>query len=160
VVSVATEIARRVGVDPLRAELAAWTHDLCREWKREALCSYVDTDVFPLTATELDSPVLCHGPAAATQLRSRHHLCDAEVLQAVRWHTTGNAGLCDLAKVIYAADYLEPNRPYTSEAFRRSALGRDLERMVKTVLDHVISRGLPRAPETQAMYEEVSAHVN
>jgi predicted HD superfamily hydrolase involved in NAD metabolism len=160
VVAVATEIARRVGVDPLRAELAAWTHDLCREWERDALCSHVDTDLFPLTATEIDSPVLCHGPAAATQLRSHHHICDAEVLQAVRWHTTGNAGLCDLAKVIYAADYLEPNRPYTDEAFRRSAFDRDLEGMVMKVLDHVVSRGLPMAPETIAMYEEVSAHVN
>ena len=158
--SVAVQIAGRVGVDPLRAELAAWTHDLCREWERSTLCSWVDMEGFPLTETERLTPVLCHGPAAATQLRSVYHICDREVLQAVRWHTTGNAGLCDLAKVIYAADYLEPNRSYTDEAFRLSALDQNLEGMVKQVLDHAVSRGLSMAPETRAMYEEVSAHVN
>ncbi|NBC30810.1 MAG: HD domain-containing protein [Spirochaetes bacterium] len=158
--SVAVQIADRVGLDPRRVALAAWTHDLCREWERSALCSCVDTEAFPLTETERENPVLCHGPAAATQLRSAYHIRDPEVLQAVRWHTTGNAGLCDLAKVIYVADYLEPNRSYTDEAFRRSALDENLERMVKQVLDHTVSRGLAMAPETRAMYEEVSAHVN
>jgi nicotinate-nucleotide adenylyltransferase len=35
---------------------------------------------------------------------------DEEVIQAIRWHTTGRPGMTDLQKIIYLADYIEPNR--------------------------------------------------
>jgi nicotinate-nucleotide adenylyltransferase len=159
VVATARRIAESEGLEPRRAELAAWTHDLCREWNGDGLCSYVDQSRFPLTVTEQERDVLCHGPAAATVLRSVYHICDPEILEAVRWHTTGNAGLRPLAKVVYAADYLEPGRPYTTEEFRQGALQKSLDAMVLAVLNHVMERKLALAPETEALYDEVSRNV-
>lgn len=50
-----------------------------------------------------------HGPAAATLLR-REGVNDAELLQAIRWHTLGSRKFGLLGKALYAADFLEPNR--------------------------------------------------
>ncbi len=159
VVATADRIARSAGVDPLRARLAGWAHDLCREWDGDGLCSYVDRGHYPLTGTEQQNPVLCHGPAAATVLEKEYNLAEPDILEAVRWHSTGNAGLGPLARVLYAADYLEPGRRYTTEAFREYALGQSLSGMVKAVLDHVLERNLPMSPETEALVQEVSQHV-
>lgn len=160
VVVTADRIARSVGVDPLRARLAGWAHDLCREWDGGELCAYVDREGFPPTPTEERHPVLCHGPAAATLLEKEYNLAESDILEAVRWHSTGNAGLGSLARVLYAADYLEPGRSYTTEAFREHALRQPLPGMVKAVLDHVLERNLPMSPETEALYQEVSQHVD
>lgn len=142
-----------------RIALAAWSHDLCREWQRETLCEEVDRANFPLTETELQVPVMCHGPAAATVLLRDYGIRDREVLEAVRWHTTGKGGLGPVAKILYAADYLEPGRRYTSEEFRRNALGDTVEGMILRILEHLRSRGLSFAPETRELYDEVSQHV-
>jgi len=158
-VSTAETIAGAAGLDPLRAALAGWTHDLCREWDGGGVRGYVDTVAFPLTETEKERDVLCHGPAAASALKNVYHVCSKDILEAVRWHTTGNAGLGALAKVIYAADYLEPGRPYTTETFRRAALRESLDGMVLKILNHVRERKLSMAPETAALYEEVSRNV-
>ena len=42
-----------------------------------------------------------------------------EVYSAIRWHTTGRAGMTLLEKVIYLADYIEPTRDFEGvEALR------------------------------------------
>ena len=35
-----------------------------------------------------------------------------EVYDAIRWHTTGRAGMALLEKVVYLADYIEPTRDF------------------------------------------------
>jgi len=150
--------ARSAG-DRQRIALAAWSHDLCREWEHETLCDAVDRRHFPLTETELQVPVMCHGPAAATVLLREYGIRDQEVLQAVRWHTTGKAGLGSVGKILYAADYLEPGRRYTTEEFRRNALGDTVEGMILRILEHLRARGLSLAPETRELYQEVSQRV-
>ncbi|MFP4484142.1 MAG: bis(5'-nucleosyl)-tetraphosphatase (symmetrical) YqeK [Spirochaetota bacterium] len=155
----ADAIARGAGVDPLRARLAGWAHDLCREWDGDGMCAYVDPKRYPPTEAERQHPVLCHGPAAATMLEREYAVSERDILEAVRWHSTGNAGIGRLGKVLYAADYLEPGRRYTTEAFRAYALARSLDGMVKAVLEHIRERNLSMSQETAALYEEVRGHV-
>ena len=37
---------------------------------------------------------------------------DEEILNAIRFHTTGRKNMTKLEKLIYLADYIEPNRKY------------------------------------------------
>jgi hypothetical protein len=46
----------------------------------------------------------------------------ARFLSAIRWHTTGHEGMTKLEKIVYLADFIEPNRPIT-RGLRNSARG-------------------------------------
>ncbi len=37
---------------------------------------------------------------------------DDEIYTAIYWHTTGHANMTKLEKIIYLADYIEPNRAF------------------------------------------------
>lgn len=54
---------------------------------------------------------LRHGPAAARMARE-HGERDQGVLDAVRYHSVGYAGWDDVGRMLYLADYLEPNRDF------------------------------------------------
>ena len=72
--------------------------------------------------------------------------CDDEVYGAIYWHTTGKEDMGLLEKVIYMADYIEPNRDFEGvEELRRLAyedLDRALEMGFKMSIDDMQSRGI------------------
>lgn len=82
---------------------AAWLHDALRDADESLLRS-----LLPLSGDPL--PFL-HGPAAAV-MADRHGVMDEDVLDAVRWHTTGNADWGIIGRALYAADFLEPGREF------------------------------------------------
>lgn len=89
VVNMARELAHKYGADPEKAEIAALFHDAYREEGN-----------------------LEHGPKAAEQLEILFEIKDPEILDAIRYHTTGRAGMGLLEKIIYLADSLEKSREY------------------------------------------------
>lgn len=78
---------------------------------------------------------------------------NAEVVEAIRHHTTGRANMSLLEKIIYVADYIEPNRtlPYV-EQLRHLAFT-DLDGAVKLglekTLEHLASQGDEVSPATR-----------
>ena len=89
VVKMAKELALRWGADPEKAEIAAWFHDTCRP-----------------------AGNLQHGPAAANLLKKLYGVDDEDILNAIRYHTTGRPGMSLLEKVLKTADQLEEGRDY------------------------------------------------
>ncbi len=82
------------------------------------------------------------------------------VVEAIRHHTTGKANMSLLEKIIYIADYMEPNRtlPYVEE-LRRLAYT-DLDAAVKLglemTLEHLARLGDEVSPATQEALEYLS----
>lgn len=83
------------------------------------------------------------------------------VADAIYYHTTGRAGMTKLEKIIYVADYIEPNRDFPGvEALRRTAL-RDLDAGVamglKMTLEHLKEQGKIVSPLSAAALEAFQA---
>ena len=57
--------------------------------------------------------------------------CDDEVAGAIFWHTTGKEDMSLLEKVIYMADYIEPNRDFDGVEALRAAAYEDLDRALE-----------------------------
>ena len=89
VVKMAKQLAVKYGADPEKAEIAAWFHDAFRP------------------AGNLE-----HGPKAADMLRELFGVEDEDLLNAVRYHTTGRPGMSTLEMVLKIADQLEEGRDY------------------------------------------------
>ena len=53
---------------------------------------------------------LTHPFLGAEVAKREYGVEDEEILEAIRWHTTGKPDMTVLDKIIFIADYIEPNR--------------------------------------------------
>ncbi|GAB6090382.1 nicotinate-nucleotide adenylyltransferase [Spirochaeta dissipatitropha] len=106
----ARQLAVRHGHDPEASCLAAISHDIAREWKSERLLGYVENRGLEVDDYMLQQPVLLHGAVAADIIVSEYGICNELLIQAVRHHTLGCAGLNEIGQILYLADYIEPGR--------------------------------------------------
>ncbi len=61
-------------------------------------------------AKHLVTEPLLHAKVGAHLAKARYGVDNQDVLNAILYHTTGRPGMSCLEKIIYIADYIEPNR--------------------------------------------------
>jgi predicted HD superfamily hydrolase involved in NAD metabolism len=157
VADTAESLARKHGLDPDRTRLAALLHDAARETEPEEFLMLADEWKLPVGEPERQSPKLLHGPVAAELARRELGIEDEEVLEAIRTHTVGRAGMGPHALALYVADKIEPARDYPSVQRIRGLAQKDLREAAAESLRRVIShnegRGRPIHPASRAMLE-------
>ncbi len=129
-----------------RWSAAGWLHDAFRNADDSTLRKWTDEP----------GPVkLLHGPAAAARAR-QDGITDEELLQAVAWHTVGHADWAHLGMALYAADFLEPGRPFLEETRTELTVRYPKERdvifreIVRLKLQHLRHTGTALHPLTAA----------
>ena len=135
---------------------AGWLHDAVKDVDTPSLRAMVPPSMKRLPAK------LLHGHAAAERAR-RDGLHDEELLEAVRWHTTGHPDLGRLGRALYLADFLEPGRtfdPAMTERLR-ARMPHDMEGVLAEVLSNRIHKleadDVEVHPQTRAFHERVSS---
>lgn len=138
VVKASSELASLHGLDIRKARLAAFLHD-CQKFRRESdLREYLSSHPEGRRDSNRPAEVL-HGFAAAVFAETEAGISDPEVLDAIRWHTTGTAGMCDLAKVVFLADMIEEERDFKGIEALRKLSGKDLDSAMLFGLDLSLS---------------------
>jgi predicted HD superfamily hydrolase involved in NAD metabolism len=134
----AVELAGRFGYDPEQSELAALLHDYCKYWpvdkQREALLKHDCAG----DLLEHDK-ALWHGPAAAAVIPDELGITDEQVLDAVRWHTSGRIGMTTLDKIVCLADYIEAGRDFPGVHRIRKLAEDSLEEALVAGFDSTLS---------------------
>ena len=117
----AVRLAKRWGADPEQAAEAAILHDCTKRLPLpEQLNLCRKYGIVPDTL-EGGSEKLLHAKTGAA-IAEQEFGAAPEVAEAIRWHTTGRAGMSLLEKIVYMADYIEPNRSFPGvEELRRLA---------------------------------------
>ncbi len=129
-----------------KAELAGLLHDYAKYLNSYEARKYIKE--FQIQIDEvIDLNIdLAHGLIAAELIKFEFEIEDEEILNAVRYHTTGRENMTNLEKIIYLADYIEPNRRFPVVDKIRDIAKHDLNKAVLMALDnsikHVISKGL------------------
>ena len=93
-----------------KAYLAALLHDYAKELKDEekrALCKEFALTLDPLQNQNIS---LVHGQLGSELAKRVFNIKDSEILDAIRNHTTGRAGMGSLEQIIKISDNAEPNR--------------------------------------------------
>ena len=103
-------MAEAHGIDPDRAGLAALAHDIARRLPEVELLERAAAYGIDVHPVEERMPVLLHGQVGSEILRRECGIDDAEVLEAVWWHTTFNRGLGPIAAIAFLADKLDPEK--------------------------------------------------
>lgn len=124
----AAELARHWGADPEQAARAGILHDvtkalpaslhltLCRSYGMiEALAQHNPKTYHELTGGLVAQEIFGEEP---------------EIVSAIRYHTTGHGNMTLLEKIIYIADYIEPNRDFSGVEQLRALAFSDLDAAV------------------------------
>ncbi len=106
------KLALFYGADEKKAYTAGLLHDIMKNTPDEELLKFFQENAIILTNTERVSRKTWHAMAGAVFCERRLHVTDAEILSAIRWHTTARAGMTLLDKVVFIADFISADRDY------------------------------------------------
>lgn len=145
VADAAEKLAEKYGADKEKAYLAGLVHDICKEAPREEQLKMAISCGRDFTVTEQKIPPLYHAAAGAWYCEHILHICDEDILNAVRYHTAGRAEMSLLEQVIYLADLISEDRSYKDVNKMRKLAFSDLnEAMLEAVrfsVSDVIAKG-------------------
>lgn len=129
--------------DIRRAEIAGLLHDCAKYFTGQeqiSLCEKAEIDISPV---ERKNPALIHGKLGAFLAETRYGIRDHEIISAIRYHTTGRPDMGLLEKIIYVADYMEPNRhmsctPHSLNEVRKMCF-QDLDKGLFMILENTLN---------------------
>ncbi len=107
----AVALAKYWGADETHAARAALLHDVTKALDGPLQLTLCKEYGILLSAFSSQNPKTLHAITGAEVAKRIFGECDA-VVNAIRHHTTGKADMCLLEKIIYVADYMEPNRDF------------------------------------------------
>lgn len=151
VMATATELAKRFGVPESKAQVAAILHDVAKFSDREWMKSIIIKENMDPLLLEYHAE-LWHAPVGAYLASYEFGVKDEDVLNAIRYHTTGRAGMSDLEKIIYIADLIEPNRKFTGvdelRQLKEQGLDVMMEASIKHTIEFLVSKNQPVYPDS------------
>ncbi len=154
----ARELAHIWGADSDDAWRAGILHDVTKALDGQAqrqLCQCYGLQVDPF---HWENPKLLHQLTGA-EVASRVFGENPAVCLAIRTHTTGSVGMNTLQKIIYVADYTEPNRDFEGVETLRNLAKTDLDGALCMGLEMTVSllrkRGNPVCTESLAVLKEL-----
>ncbi|MBM7691837.1 putative HD superfamily hydrolase involved in NAD metabolism [Peribacillus deserti] len=111
VVESAIWLADKYGADRDKAEFAAIFHDYAKFRPKDEMKQIIAAEGMPLDLLDYNME-LWHAPVGAYLVEKEAGIKDIEILNAIRYHTSGRENMSLLEKVIYLADYIEPGRSF------------------------------------------------
>ena len=130
----AVRLAERWSADAEKAREAAILHDITKKEplsEQLKLCAGygIMTD-----GDELKNSKLLHAMTAAA-IAEHEFGSSSEVVNAIKWHTTGREDMTLLEKIIFIADYIEPNRDFEGLDHLRSLAYEDIDEALLSALE-------------------------
>lgn len=149
------------GVDYEKAMIAGLLHDCAKYVPNDKKIAKCEKRKIPISECEYENPELLHAKLSAVYAEEKYGVSDKEILSAITYHTTGKPAMTTLEKIIYIADYIEPNRNILPEMdiIRKEAYT-DLDLCLLHILHNSVhylgKKGASVDPITQQTYEYYS----
>ena len=133
-------LAMRYECDLDKALLAGLMHDCAKCMPNAKKLKVAEKHGLEITEIEQKNPFMLHAKVGALLAEKKYDIEDQEVLSAIRWHTTGKPGMNTLEKIIFIADYIEPNRKMLPgmEQIRKASF-EDLDLAMYLILKNTIA---------------------
>ena len=142
----AVRLAERWGAEPEYARRAGILHDCTKYLGQEEQLALCKTYGVELDELEQSAIKLLHSKTGACIARHVFGEPD-EVFHAIYWHTTAKADMTTLEKILYVADYMEPNRSFDGVERLRELAYQNLDSAlllgVETTIQEMKDRSLP-----------------
>ncbi len=134
----AKRLAEKYGGDIEKAYLAGLLHDITKQASKEEHLQYFSDFGIILNDIEKNAEKLWHAMSGAGYLEHILNIKDAEILDAVRYHTTAKAEMSLLCKILYLADFTSLDRDYTDVSVIRKLVDESLDSALIYALQYSI----------------------
>lgn len=110
VASTAQMLATIHGANPTDAYVAGLLHDCAKCLSNEKRLKICKKNHIEVSELELRNPFMLHAKVGRFLAEAKYDIKDEDILKAIESHTTGRPGMSLLEKIVFIADYIEPNR--------------------------------------------------
>lgn len=152
----AVRLAQKWGENPYDAAVAGILHDCTKKLSVDEqliLCDKYDI-IIDISVAGTDKTL--HQITGAAVAYHEFGVSE-KIRDAIRWHTTGKPEMTDLEKIIYLADYIEPNRCFDGVERIRSLsyenLDAAMEDGLRMTMEDLAARNAPILEITRTAYE-------
>ena len=154
----AKELALIYGCDPEKAYTVGLVHDCCKDEPAGLQLSYILENKVELTEYEINAAKLYHAISGRIFAEKEFGITDEDMLNAIRYHTTGRKGMSLLEKVVFIADFISAERDYNGVDIMREKAKRSLDEAIIeglgfTIKD-LITRNLVIHPDTVLAFND------
>ncbi len=159
----ALKMAERYHADVKKVAIAALIHDCGRQIPKEDSVAKARELGIPVDSVEEAQPILLHAKLGVYYAVQKYGVSpnDREVLDAIRYHSTGTADMTDTARIVFLADLIEPGRDFEGVEAIREASFQDLDKGMLLSYDNTIryllEDGLLIHPDAIAGYNQLAA---
>lgn len=120
-------LAKLYGGDEHKAYVAGILHDITKEIDGQEQLQIIKDGGIILDSVQQNAPKLWHSVSGSVYVQTHLGIGDSDVINAIRYHTTGRKGMSLLEKIIYTADYTSAERSYPGADIMREKSRQSLE---------------------------------
>ncbi len=121
------QLAERYGADVEKVRIAGILHDITKEMPYDEQLKIIQSSGIILDDVQAFSPKTWHAVSGSICVRKELGITDDDILNAIRYHTSGRAGMSLLEKVIFVADFIGEERDYKGVDVMRAKAKKSLE---------------------------------
>ena len=151
-------LAGKYGADIGKAYFAGLIHDICKGIPEQKQREIIAGAGIELDEDTENSPALWHSIAGSVYAEKELFVSDRDILNAIRYHTSGRGNMSMLEKVIYMADLTSAERNYPDAEYTRNltdySLDEGIAYGVTWITGDLKRKGLPTGKDTEALYNE------
>ena len=134
----AADLAEIYGADKEKCYTAGLLHDITKNSDENEQLELFKIAGIDLSPDEKANKKLWHAMSGAEYIKHILKIEDEEIYLAVRYHTTGRAGMSLIEKIIYVADFVSAERNYSDVNVMRALAVQSLESAMLYALRYTI----------------------
>lgn len=129
------ELAKVYGADLEKTKTAALLHDSAKFPSKEKIfemareLNLLDDDIY------FYNKEIIHASLGAKLAMENYNIEDRDILNSIKYHTTGRRGMSLLEKIIFMGDYIEPSRNFHGIGEIRDLAFKDLDKSMLLALE-------------------------
>ena len=154
----ARHLAELYGGDPQKAETAGILHDIMKDTDPQEQLRVMTEAGIALSEVEQSSHKLWHAISGAAFVRTQLGITDEDILNAIRYHTTGRAGMSVLERIVFN----KHDREFDGADKLKKLVEKDLREAILAGLTFTIrdlaGRGKTIHPDAIAAYNDMLLH--
>ncbi len=154
----ARKLAKLYGYDEDIAYTAGLIHDCCKDTPAGLQLSYMLENCVELSEYEIDVAKLYHSICGSVFIKKEFGIDNQDIINAVRYHTTGRKNMSLLEKIIFIADFISDERDYNGVEIMREKAVRSLEEAIveglSFTIKDLIDQGRIIHPDTIDAYND------
>jgi predicted HD superfamily hydrolase involved in NAD metabolism len=160
---VGVKLAERWDENSEELRTAALLHDCAKGMRISEQFEFCRQNGIPISREDMLSPGVIHARIGAFLAHWKYHVKEREILDAIFFHPTGKDNMTRLQKLLFIADYIDPNRDLHVTGDLTALAFEDMETAVLEIViaknEYLIENRMILHPDSIKLYNSQIMHI-